>query len=320
MVFTRPYLYALLVTLVLLVSGYVVPTWADGGGTIVSIAYGELGQTDETKYGASPGDDWCSEFVSWVYNQAGYPFTGGEQGGWLWDSYSDILNWFDEHRTLIAHGSSDWNDSSFEPQPGDYVALGDGSPSHSGIVWYVSGTTLYTIEGNVSDQVRVKTHYNWRTKSSGWRVLYFGLREGKRVPVAIEDSWASSSGDGRPPSNAFDGNWYTSFWRNRTGQGLPQFLVGEIDSWEAGYPIDVHRIKIKFGSHYPRWYSFRFQDADTGLWYASSTYTIYSSGYYTHDFFDWPHQPYRNIAAVSVWCTQWSSDDYFSVYEMEVMD
>jgi hypothetical protein len=28
-----------------------------------------------------PGQAWCSEFVSWAYQAAGYPLTGGKEGG-----------------------------------------------------------------------------------------------------------------------------------------------------------------------------------------------------------------------------------------------
>lgn len=41
-----------------------------GGNPVLSTAYSDLGQTDKTKY-AKRGENWCSEFASWVFRQSG---------------------------------------------------------------------------------------------------------------------------------------------------------------------------------------------------------------------------------------------------------
>jgi hypothetical protein len=57
-----------------------------------------------------------------------------------------------------------------EPQAGDYVFFSNTSGidrSHSGMVKRTEGTSLLTIEGNVSDLVKALTRRNWRTYQDG---------------------------------------------------------------------------------------------------------------------------------------------------------
>lgn len=128
---------------------------------IVQIAISQIGKKDTEpgsptggRYSAN-GQKWCSEFVSWVYNQAGQPFSGGtqvsggKQLGWLLKGTTAIRNWFVARGDWIDRYDLDWD--SFVPSPGDYVFIGRWSkPSreHSGLVERVSGDELHTIEGN----------------------------------------------------------------------------------------------------------------------------------------------------------------------------
>lgn len=105
------------------------------------------------------GYNWCSEFVSWVYWQAGYPFTNGsftssvevegDDGSWMQRSTTRVINWFKENAVYIERDDENWYD--FHPQTGDYVFVGrSGSDrAHSGLVEYVNTRgDLHTIEGN----------------------------------------------------------------------------------------------------------------------------------------------------------------------------
>jgi hypothetical protein len=68
-------------------------------------------------------EEWCADFVSYVYQEAGYPFSNGERNGW--DEYlaGNIQNMgFNYHS---ANG--------YEPQPGD-VAYFDYPGGHVAIV------------------------------------------------------------------------------------------------------------------------------------------------------------------------------------------
>ena len=108
------------------------------------------------------GEAWCSEFVSWVYKVAGFPFTGGKEGGWMLKSSTRIKDWFLRNRTFVTRTNRKW--WSFQPNPGDYIRYNNASGGHSGIVRHVSGSTLYTVEGNVGNRVVLRTIPNWRNR------------------------------------------------------------------------------------------------------------------------------------------------------------
>ncbi len=107
------------------------------------------------------GELWCTDFVSWTYAVAGVPLTGGSEGGWLVRNNEALRTWFERHGLWIDRGGAQWPE--FEPRPGDYVRLHTRSGvGHSGIVQRLDGDTLYTIEGNVGNRVRLRRHRRFR--------------------------------------------------------------------------------------------------------------------------------------------------------------
>lgn len=116
---------------------------------------------------------WCSEFVSWAYLAAGYPFTGGYEGGWMLGGSVSIREWFRENARFATRSNSDWQ--TFVPSPGDYIRYDNEYGGHSGIVRYVSGDDLYTVEGNVNDRVMLRRIRDWRGRSD---IDGFGMRSG----------------------------------------------------------------------------------------------------------------------------------------------
>jgi Bacterial tandem repeat domain 1/CHAP domain len=166
-------------------------TLSPSGEAIVQTAIAQIGRDD----GDCPapgcfngnGGEWCSEFVSWVYNQAGAPFTGGGAGGWLLSNTTKIRNWFSAHATYLDRSVS-W--SGVEPQPGDYVFISrvGTDREHSGIVEYVDvDGALHTIEGNnagrrvgryVYPNFRTNTTSNLPANTNGY-VAGLGLRPGQ---------------------------------------------------------------------------------------------------------------------------------------------
>jgi hypothetical protein len=80
-------------------------------------------------------EEWCADFVSYVYKQAGYPFTNGNYEGWDEDLAPDVIN----------QGFTQ-QPSSYVPQPGD-VAYFDYPGGHVEIV-VVGGKTPTFIYGN----------------------------------------------------------------------------------------------------------------------------------------------------------------------------
>ncbi len=124
---------------------------------------GSNGGTAVYKYTTGRNEAWCADFVSWVYKQAGTPFTGGWAYSWQIPAVYDLKVWFKEKG--VYHSRTN---TSYTPRPGDVVFFNwygytnSRTGNHVGIVKKVSGTTLYTIEGNSSDMVRERTYYNFR--------------------------------------------------------------------------------------------------------------------------------------------------------------
>jgi len=109
-----------------------------------------------------PGEAWCSEFASWAYKAAGYPFTNGYQIDWMLRGSTTIRSWFRIFSRFVTRDSTDWD--TFVPAPGDYVRYDNDQGGHSGIVWLARNDSLYTIEGNVSDKVVARALRNWKQR------------------------------------------------------------------------------------------------------------------------------------------------------------
>ena len=139
---------------------------SNGDGSIVSIAQQELAKgvkeqpvgcdagnpsrkgdcgAEVNKYTDNTLEYWCADFVSWVYKEAGKPFTGGVSGGWRLPGVAGVKDWFNKNGTYTQ------NSGQADPKPGDIYTLRDGSGLfHIGIVEKVEGDTLYAISGNTS--------------------------------------------------------------------------------------------------------------------------------------------------------------------------
>ncbi len=109
------------------------------------------------------GEAWCADFVSWVFNQAGTPFTGGVDGGWRLAGAVGIEQWFQKYGIWVNNGPS-----APPPQPGDvfYTPVDGG---HVGIIVSVSGNSVVTIEGNAAPEVESFPYSDYRaTDLAGW--------------------------------------------------------------------------------------------------------------------------------------------------------
>ena len=134
------------------------------GGSIVAIAERlERLRIVEVPAGSNTGpgiidftdgnaEAWCADFVSWVLQAAGRPFTGGASGGWRLAWTLDVRGWFVERGMFRDRLVAD-------PQPGDVVWFTFG---HVGIVRRATPTTIDTIDGNSNDAVSEHTYHNWR--------------------------------------------------------------------------------------------------------------------------------------------------------------
>lgn len=123
-------------------SGYL----SGSGEDIVKIALSQTGNVGGSPYWSWYGFEnrvpWCACFVSWCANEAGYIDSG------IIPKYAacrEGVRWFKEHEQ--------WGDNSYSPKPGDIVFFDwnlDGVSDHTGIVQYVEGDKVVTVEGNTS--------------------------------------------------------------------------------------------------------------------------------------------------------------------------
>jgi hypothetical protein len=81
-------------------------------------------------------EEWCADFVSYVYKEAGYPFTGGEYNGWDESNANNI-----QYMGFTMHSPS-----NYTPKPGD-IAYFNYTGGHVEIV-VSGGKTPSFIYGN----------------------------------------------------------------------------------------------------------------------------------------------------------------------------
>ena len=132
-----------------------------GDGGIVVAALSQLGnvggQPFWSWYGFNSRMEWCACFVSWCANECGYLDAGviPRTAGCIYGS-----NWFKDRGF--------WQDSSYEPRPGDIIYFDwdnkgssgpqDDVPDHVGIVERVENGVVYTVEGNSGDSCRERRY------------------------------------------------------------------------------------------------------------------------------------------------------------------
>lgn len=134
---------------------------------LIDIAIQEL-DTEEysgckSKYGAwygMNGAPWCHMFVSYCAEKAGVgtdivPKTASTSAG---------MAWYKGKKRFKYKGK-------YTPQRNDLVYFKSAGASHVGIVEYVSGSTLHTIEGNTSNAVRRRTHPLSEARITGYGVV-----------------------------------------------------------------------------------------------------------------------------------------------------
>lgn len=123
---------------------------------IVAVALSQLGNVGGeiywNWYGYTSHVSWCACFVSWCAEQCGLLESG------VYPRFSSCMagaEWFRER--------GKWQDGSgsYTPQPGDLIFFDwelDGKLDHVGIVEYIEGGVVHTVEGNAGDQCRQKAY------------------------------------------------------------------------------------------------------------------------------------------------------------------
>lgn len=129
---------------------------------VLSVAQAEVGYTGTgsySKYGEWYGYQgaWCTTFVLWCFNKAGNSLdvklygTIVPNGG----NCNSMISWYQNK------GRYHKRSSGYTPKKGDLIFFdwsGNGSAQHVGIVKSISGSTVYTIEGNCSGKVKERKY------------------------------------------------------------------------------------------------------------------------------------------------------------------
>jgi hypothetical protein len=127
----------------------------NGSEDIVAVAISQIGNVNGDPYwswyGFGSRVEWCATFVSWCANECGYidagiipKFAACQTQG---------IPWF-RSRGL-------WQEPGYVPTPGDIIFFDwgqDGTSDHVGIVEYVEGDVVHTVEGNTSNSVARRTY------------------------------------------------------------------------------------------------------------------------------------------------------------------
>lgn len=92
-------------------------------------------------YSKGQDEDWCADFVSWVYNQANYPLQTSPS----WDVAAVV----GVENIGQAGGNFQWHPAgNYTPVPGDIIVHNQGGERHVNIVVSVTGNSMAVIGGN----------------------------------------------------------------------------------------------------------------------------------------------------------------------------
>lgn len=127
---------------------------SEGGKRLVEVALAEEKEGDQkggekywSWFGFKKREEWCACFVSWCANQCDFiekdifPRSA---------SVAQYRSWYDKRNLYMKK-------DSYTPKAGDLIIFENGM-SHIGIVQYVKGNQVITIEGNTGDIVATRTY------------------------------------------------------------------------------------------------------------------------------------------------------------------
>jgi len=116
-------------------------------------------QQPGTVYSQGKSEAWCADFVSWVYNEAGYPFSNPNSGSWRIPGTFTLAEYFQTQHVFHSPG-----ETGFTPRLGDVAIYTNESlvwTQHTNIVIGYDGTWLVTIGGNQSHGAVTVYRHRW---------------------------------------------------------------------------------------------------------------------------------------------------------------
>lgn len=168
---------------------------ADMGGENMSgrknfVEYNRLfGKVDNLEgNGVSYGYEWCAAFATWCVRQAGVPQSTVKTE----ISCIRLVDWF------RANSTYNTRQSGYVPRSGDLIFFKDSDASvtatHVAIVRYVSGSTVYTIEGNTSDAAVALRQYSLGdTYIVGYGIPAYSSKPSSAIDFSMENGYPTGT-------------------------------------------------------------------------------------------------------------------------------
>lgn len=232
-----------------------------GGGNISGsknfVEYNRLyGKVDNNEgNGISYGYAWCCAFATWCVRTAGVPVSVLKTE----ISNTRLIAWMKEYSTYNTRVSG------YIPEKGDLIFFKSPTSTltatHVGIVRYVSGSTVYTIEGNPSsDNVSLRSYELTDTFIVGYGVPAYTANPSKAISFNIADGYI--------PGTYFVN---TATLNVRSGASTSFDVIGNLD----------YKDKITVISENSGWGKIRFNGKDGWIYLGytqyvpSARFTIY---------------------------------------------
>jgi hypothetical protein len=120
-----------------------------------------------TKYSEGVDEPWCADFVSWIMDQAGVPFTNPNSGSWRIPGTYTLREYYESAGRFKAAASE------YSPKVGDIMLYDNPSPfgQHTNIVIKNDSGIITTIGGNEPGGIRVFKH----TQKDGAGFIGYGV-------------------------------------------------------------------------------------------------------------------------------------------------
>lgn len=217
------------------------------GGDLVTIAGGEVGISGcPNKYtywlgtiGGTYAYAWCHAFVSWCGAQAGAS-----------SQIPRTASCFYGVQEFKAKGHWQNRISGYVPKSGDIIYFdwdANGGYDHVGIVTYVSGGRVHTIEGNAGNAVRIDGGRTGGYALTDSQIIGYGVPDYQSDAniQACVDSVIGGTGCVQVRGWAFD--------KSSTAQALEirVYVGGPADSGAAGYTITADKKREDVEAAYP---------------------------------------------------------------------
>lgn len=129
----------------------------NGGRRIQTYRYAVTGAGENPRL----REPWCADFVSWAWRRSGVPLGFGGQGS---DYVPELVAW------ARLTGRWRWARDGYRPRQGDLVVYQQGGSRHGhvGMVVKTRAGRIYTVEGNLSDQVKRRSLRPWAPMVTGF--------------------------------------------------------------------------------------------------------------------------------------------------------